>query len=131
MQGGLLGEERGDVRVRADAQQQDIERRHIVVVARSGGLAKLDRVALGRRLRIVAVRPVGCRHRVHPPGVDRHVVEQSGSRAGLVALRVTGWQEPFVAPPDVQPGPVDRVAARRLRQGGKRGRAQATTGEHD
>ena len=36
---------------------------------------------------------------------------QRGAGLGLVALRVAGGQEALVAPPDVDPGPVDRVAA--------------------
>ena len=58
------------------------------------------RVALGGRLRVVAVRAVRGRHRVHARRVERHVVEQR--RVAPVSLRSgsPGGQEPLVAPPE-------------------------------
>ena len=105
----MLGEERGDVPVGPDAEQQHVEGGHRPVVLGPGRGGQLGGVAGGGGLRVVAVGTVGGRHRVHPRRVQRHRVEQRLAGLGLVALRVAGGQEPLVAPPDVEPAPVDRV----------------------
>ncbi len=45
-----------------------------------------------------------------PGWIQRQCVQQSGPRLGLVAVSVAGREEPLIAPPHVDPAPVDRVA---------------------
>ena len=76
-------------------------------------------------------RTVRGRHRVHPGGVERQGVEQRGTGLGLVAVRVPGRQESLVAPPDVHPAPVDRVAGRAVAHRLVDPVGDPTAGEHD
>ena len=80
----VLGEQRGDVPVRADAQQADVERRCRAVVLRPRRPGQLGGVPRGRRLRVVTVRAVAGRHRVHPrrgpPAPRRATPRGPGSR---------------------------------------------------
>ena len=87
---GHAGKQRGDVPLGADAEHQHVELGHRAVVLRPGRGGQPRRVPGGRRLRVVAVRPVGSRHGVHPGRVDVHVIEQGRARAGLVPVRVAG-----------------------------------------
>ncbi len=67
---------------------------------------------------------------MHPRRVERDGVQQLGAGLDGVALRVAGGQEPLVAPPEVQPRPVDRVARRGGGDRGQQGVAVASAGEH-
>ena len=81
-----------------------------VAIARPASCCKFARVAGRGRLGIVAVGPVDGRHRVHMTRVDRHGVEQGCSCRAIVAVSVTGGDEPFVTPPHMHVRPVDRIA---------------------
>ena len=123
-------EQRRDVALGADAQQQDVERGHRAVIFRRGRLAQPRRVAGRRRLGFAAVRAAGRRHGVDPGRIDVDVIEQGGARAGLVPLLVPGRLEPLVPPPDVHVPPVHRVAGRGRRELGEHGGADPAAGEH-
>ena len=101
------------------------------MILRAGGGAQLGRVPSRRGLGIGAVGPIGAGHPVHPRGIGVQVPQQGLLRRGLVALRVPAGQEPFVTPPDVESGPVDRVAGRRRGELAQSCGADAPTGEHD
>ena len=117
--------------LRADAEEQDVERGHRAVVFRPGRRAQQCRVAGGCRLRVVAVRPVGAGHGVHPRRVDVHVVEQGRAGARFVPLLVPGRQEPLISPPDVDMAPVHGVPGRRGGKLGEHRGADATAGKHE
>lgn len=46
---------------------------------------------------------------MHPARLNVDMIEQGAAGAGLVALGIVGGQEPLVAPPDLDPAPVDCV----------------------
>jgi hypothetical protein len=68
---------------------------------------------------------------VHVPRQDVDVVEQRAARACLVPLRVPGRQETLVAPPDLDPAPVDRVPGGGCGEFGEHLRSDAAAGQHD
>ena len=105
----VFRKERGHMGVRSHAEHQHVELGH----TRPGGRRRgeLVRVAGGGRVDVRSVRAVGGRHRVNARRVQGYRVQQRLAGLRLVALRVARGQEPLVAPPDVQPSPVDRVLA--------------------
>ena len=132
VQRGRLREQRRDVSVRAEPEQQDVEARRRAVVPGWRGGGELARVPLGGRVEIVAGGAVAGRHRVHPGRVERRRASSSASRA-WVSLRsgCPRRQEALVTPPDVQPAPVDRVAGRATGQLAQRRIADAAAGQDD
>ena len=56
---------------------------------------------------------VGGRHRVHPAGVERQVVEQRVPGLLGVAVGVVGGDVALVAPPDVDPAQSTSLVRRR------------------
>ena len=98
----------------------------------SGRAARRELFGVPRRsrVRVVAVRPVAGRHRVHPRRVYRHLVEQRLTGQGLVALRVARRQEPLVAPPQVQVRPVHRATRRGPGDRLQRRARDGAAGEH-
>ena len=67
---------------------------------------------------------------MHPVRRQRQVVEQRPPGLGLVAVRVAGGKEPLVAPPDIDPGPVDRVSGGQLADRPVDRGGDPPTGEH-
>ncbi len=126
---GQLGEERGHVGVRADAQHQDVEGGHRAVVHRSGRLRQLGRVRLRRRLHVRAVRAVGGGHGVHALRVHRYGVQQCLAGLRDIALGVALGEVALVAPPQVEAAPVDGVPGGSRRQRGQQAVAVATARE--
>ena len=118
------------MRLRADAEHEDVELRDLAVVFGLGRGLQPGGVPGRRGLRIVAVRPVRSGHRVHPGRIDVHVVQQRRASSGIVPLRVAGRRKPLVAPPDVQVPPVDRVPGRGGGQLGQHRGADAAPGQH-
>ena len=95
---GEAREQRGDVPVRAEAQQDQVElaaavRPQLLFVRRSGRCH-------------VRVRLVGGRHRVHPRRVCADHVEQVQLDAAVVAVAGVGRHVALVAPPEVHLRPV-------------------------
>ncbi|CAM5309829.1 hypothetical protein STANM309S_01099 [Streptomyces tanashiensis] len=118
------------MRVRADAQHQHVEGRHPAVVAGTRGRGQLLRVRRSGGVD-VDVRPVRGRHGMHPRRVERHPVEQRSTGLGDVPLGVALGQEPLVAPPQVEPRPVDRVPRGRRTERREQAVAVAAAGQHD
>ena len=127
---GQAGEQRRDVGVRADAEQQDVEGGDRAMIFRAGRRRQRVSVPRGGRLGIVAVGPVGAGHGVHPGRIGVEVAQQRLPGTGLVPLRVAGGQEALVPPPDVQPPPVHRVAGGRDRELGEHGGTDPAPGQH-
>ena len=95
------------------------------------GGAELVGVAGGRGVGVVAVRTVRRAHRVDARRVEVEVVEQRPPGLQLVALGVVGGDEPLVAPPDVDPAPVDGVPGGGAAHGLEQRDADAAAGQHD
>ncbi|CAB4922594.1 unannotated protein [freshwater metagenome] len=64
-------------------------------------------------------------------GFDSDVIEQRCACGGFVALGITGWQVALIAPPELDSGPVDRIAPWLERHGGEYRGADAPAGEDD
>src|SRR5690606_2760150 len=82
-------------------------------------------------VRVVPELDVRRRHRVHPGGIDAHVVEQGLAGLRLVPLRIPLRGEPLVAPGDLYVGPVDCLASRAEGHLLQHADAVATTGQHE
>ena len=126
----LLREQRGDMGVRPDAQQQDVHRRNRAVVlgacrGREGG------GVLGGRLVDVGRRAPWAGDRMHPARAHRDVGEQCSAGAGLVAVGRALREVALVAPPEVDARPIDRVAGRHGGHGREDRGADAPAGEAD
>ncbi len=116
--------------VRPDTQHQHVEHRHRSVVLRTGRGGQFGGVRGRRRIDVMTVRPVRRWHRVHPGRVQRHRVQQGLAGLRDIAFRIAVRQEPLVAPPQVEPRPVDRVPGGRVGERGQQAVAVATAGEH-
>jgi hypothetical protein len=68
---------------------------------------------------------------VHPLRVHPDLVQQGGPGLRLVAVGVPGGEEAFVAPPDVELAPVDRVPRRHVGERGERCDPDRSAREHD
>src|SRR5712691_8458777 len=118
------------MRVWADAEQQHVESWSAGPVLGLGGGAQRPGVPVGGCLWVSSIWAVRTGHRMDPVGRNTDVVEQHTAGAGLVALRITGGQEPLVAPPDLDPAPVHGVPSRRGRQFGQHLSADAAAGQY-
>lgn len=125
----VLREQGRHVRVRADAQHQHVEAGDRSVVLGARGPGELRRVRRRRRVHVRPVRTVGGGHHVHARRIHRDGVQQRLAGLRVVALGVVGGDVALVAPPEVQPRPVDRVPGGRRGEGREQPVAVAAAGQ--
>src|SRR5690606_9004669 len=133
--GGGGREDRRDVSLATDAQQQDVESGHFDGAGgrarRSSGRREHLGIPRGRRVRVIAELAVRGGHRMHPALLHRNVVQQRLSRLLLVTFVVVGREEAFVAPEDVQLRPIHGVLGGAATYLFEYGDAGAPTGQDD
>ena len=105
---GLAGKQRRGMTIRPDAKQDQIKARQLS--AKRGG----ERFFI--RARRSLGRAADGRDRVDIRGWDGNMRQQRFARHAVAALDIVRRHHALIAPKDVDIGPIDRFAQRRLRQ---------------